>query len=202
MASKVDIFNLALADIASKSFVQSTGEDSVEAKTCASQFDSALEVVLEDHDWGFASDDDTLALDKESTDDDPPTKPWIYEYVYPSEAVYIREIVRDTDNEKEVPFKIAINDQATGKVILTDKKSAKARWTRRITNVTLLSPRAAEAVAWKLATMIVIPLTHNLKLKQSAEQSYLNAIGFAKASNLNEGVNREAPEPTGIQARA
>lgn len=202
MASKVDIFNLALANIASKSFVQSEGETSVEAKTCASQFDSALEVILEDHDWGFASDDDTLAQLKESSDDDPPTKPWIYEYAFPSEAVYIREIVRDTDNEKEVPFKIAINDQATGKVILTDKKSAKVRYTRRITNVTLLSPRAAEAVGWKLATMIAIPLTHNLKLKQSAEQSYLNAISFAKASNLNEGVNREAPEPLGIQARA
>lgn len=201
MASKVDIFNLALANVASKSFVQAVGEDSVEAKTCASQFDSALEVVLEDHDWGFASDDDTLALIKQSSDDDPPTKPWIYEYTYPSEAVYIREIVRDSNNEKEVPFKIGINDQASGKVILTDKRSATARWTRRITNVTLLSPKAVEAVGWKLATRIVIPLTHNLKLFQNAEQVYLNVISTAKASNFNENVNREAAEPTGIQVR-
>lgn len=202
MASKVDIYNLALGNIASKSFLQSINEDSVERKTCDAQFDSALETVLEDHDWGFASDDDDLAQLKESSDDVPPTEPWLFEYAYPSEAVVIREIVRDTDNEKEVAFAIGINDEGTGKVILTDKQEAKARWTRRITNVTLLSPRAAEAVGWKLATMIAIPLTHNLKLKQSAEESYINAISSAKASNFNEGVNRTAPEPLGIQARA
>ena len=66
----------------------------------------------------------------------------------------------------------------------------------------LLSPRAVEALGWKLATRIVIPLTHNLKLKQAAEQSYINAISAAKASNLNEGVDRKAPDPQGIQARA
>ena len=111
MASKVDIYNIALGNIAAKSFVQSLTENSVERKTCDSQFDNALETILEDHDWGFASDDDDLVLLKESSDDVPPTKPWLYEYVYPSEAVAIREIVRDTDNEKEVPFKIGINDE-------------------------------------------------------------------------------------------
>ncbi len=202
MASKVDIYNLALGNIASKATVQSLTEDSNERKTCDAFFDSALQIVLEDHDWGFASDDDDLVQLKESSDLVPPTKPWLYEYVYPSEAVFIREIVRDTDNEKEVPFAIGINDEATGKVILTDKKSAKARWTRRITNETLLTPRAAEAVGWKLSTMIVIPLTHNLKLKQAAETSYLRAITQAKTSNFNEGANRTAPEPEAIQARA
>jgi len=202
MPSKVDIYNMALGNIAGKAFVQSLTEDSVERKTCDAFFNSALEVVLEDHDWGFASDDDSLALLKESSDDDPPTKPWIYEYAYPSEAVKIREIVRDTDNEKEVPFAIGLNDAGTGKVILTDKKDAKARYTKRISNITLLTPRAAEAVGWKLSTMLAIPLTHNLKLKQTAENSYVNAVASAKASNFNEGVNRTAPEPLGIQARA
>ena len=202
MATKVDIYNLALANVASKSFIQNITEDSVARKTCDSQFQSALDTVLEDHDWGFASDDDALVVIRESSDTVPPPKPWIYEYAYPSEAIFIREIIRDTDNEKEVPFDIGIDDNATGKVIFSDKKEAVARYTRKITNVGLLSPRAAEAVGWKLATLIAIPLTHNLKLKASAETSYTNAISQAKASNLNEKVNRTEPEPTGIQARA
>ncbi len=201
MASTVDIFNLALSNIAAKAFVQSVTEDSNERKYCSANFQPAFDALMEDHDWGFASDDDDLALIRESTDVPPPRVPWIYEYAYPAEAVKVREIIRDTDNEKPVPFEVKLNDSATGKVILTDKQEAKARWTRRITNTTLLSPRAAEAVAWKLATMIVIPLTHNLKLKQSAEQSYLNAIAEAKKSDFNEGYNRKEPDPTLIQAR-
>ncbi len=202
MASKVNIFNLALSNIAAKAFVQSLTEDSNERKYCSANFDSALETVLEAHDWGFASDDDALALIRQSSDDVPPRVPWIYEYVYPSEAVVVREIIRDSDNEKDVPFEPALNDDLTGKVILTDKQEAKARWTRRITNVTLLSPSAVRALSWQLATMIAIPLTHNLKLKQNAEQSYLNAIAEAKKSDLNEGVNREAPDPSLILARS
>ncbi len=202
MASKVDIFNLALTDISAKAFVQSLTEDSNERKYCSANFDAALDIVLEDHDWNFASAYDDLAQLKESSDDVPPPIPWIYEYAYPSKAVVVREIVRDTDNEKDVPFAVALNDEGTGKVIHTDKQSAKARYTKRITNATLLSPRAAEAVGWKLATMIVIPLVGDLKLKQSAEQSYLNAITQAKASNFNEGVNRKAPDPELIQARS
>lgn len=201
MASQIDIFNLALSDIASKAFVNSLAEDSNERKYCSANFQPAFDALLQDHDWGFASDDDNLALLKSSTDDDPPTVPWIYEYTYPSEAVEVREIIRDNDNEKVVPFKIALDDQATGKVILTDKQSAKARWTRRITNATLLSPKAAIALGWKLATMIVIPLTHNLKLKQGAEQSYLVALSDAKVADFNEGENRKAPDPESIQAR-
>lgn len=202
MASKVDIFNLALSNIAAKVQVQSLTEESNERIYCSANFDAALEVVLEDHDWGFASAYDDLVQLKESSDDVPPPKPWIYEDTYPSEAVVVREIVRDTDNEKEVPFDVALNDAGTGKVIHTDKQNATARYTKRITNTTLLSPRAVEAVGWKLATMIVIPLNGNLKLKQNAEQSYLNSIAEAKRSNFNEGVNREAPDPTLIQARS
>lgn len=201
MASKVDIFNLALSNIAAKAFVQSLTEDSNERKYCSANFNTALNIVLEDHDWGFASDYDDLAQLKQSSDTVPPPVPWIYEYTYPSEAVVVREIVRDTDNEKDVPFQVALNDAGTGKVIHTDKQSAKARYTKRITNVTLLTPRAAEAVGWKLATMIVISLVGDLKLKKSAEQSYLNSIAEAKKSNLNEGVNREAPDPPLIAAR-
>ncbi len=202
MPSKVDIFNLALTNINAKAFVQSLTEDSNERKYCSANFNTALGVVLEDHDWSFASAYENLALLKQSTDTVPPPVPWIYQYQYPSTCVKAREIVRNSDNEKPVPFRPDLNDEGTGKVIHTDKENAKLRFTKRITSPTLLTERAAEAVGWKLATMIAIPLTHNLKLKQNAEQSYLNALAEAKASNFNESVNRDATEPSLIRDRS
>jgi hypothetical protein len=202
VASEVEIYNLALANIASKAFVNSLTEDSNERKFCAANYATARDVVFEDHDWNFASFYENLALLKESTDAVPPPLPWLYEYTYPSQCVKAREIVRELDNLPDVPFRIDLDDAKSGKVIHTDKEDAKLRFTYRVSNPTLFSPRAVEAIGWKLATMIAIPITGDLKLKQNAEQSYLNAIANAKASNLNESVNRDAPEPDLIQARS
>jgi|TARA_R100001530_G_C4312005_1_gene153295 hypothetical protein len=202
MSSQVDVYNLALDNIASKARVNSLTEDSVERKTCEAQFFAAREVVLEDHDWNFASFYDTLTLVKESTDTIPPPLPWLYQYTYPSLCVYAREITRQLDSEEDVPFRVDLNDDKTAKYIHTDKQDAILRYTRRITNITLFTPRAVEALGWKLATMIVISLNGNLKLKQNAEQSYLNAIASAKASNFNESVNRKAADPSLIQSRS
>jgi|TARA_Y100000310_G_scaffold69394_1_gene64888 hypothetical protein len=202
MSSQVDVYNLALDNIASKARVNSLTEDSIERKTCEAQFFTAREVVLEDHDWNFASFYETLTLVKESTDTVAPPLPWLYQYTYPSTCVCAREITRQTDGEADVPFRIDLNDDKTGKYIHTDKQDAILRYTKRITNISLFTPRAIEALGWKLATMIVISLNGNLKLKQNAEQSYINAIASAKASNFNESVNRDAADPSLIQSRS
>jgi len=201
MASEIDIYNLALSNIAAKAFVNSLTEDSNERKYCSANFDTALNTVLEDHDWGFASAFDDLVELKNINSDVPPPLPWQYEYTYPSEAIYAREIVRESSQEKEIPFALGLDDAGTGKVIRTDKYQAKLRYTKAITKTSLLSSRAVEAIGWKLSTMIVISLTGNLELKQNAEQSYLRAIDAARASDFNEGVIREAPTPESITSR-
>lgn len=202
MASQVDIFNLALSNIAAKSRVNSLTEDSNERKVCSVHYENAREIVLEDHDWNFASFYETLALLKESSDTVPPPLPWLYQYDYPSTCIKAREITRQLDSEAPVPFKVDLNDSVTGKVIHTDKQEAILRYTKRITNPTLFTPRAVEALAWKLATLIAITLTGNLKLKQNAEEAYTRAIIDAKASNFNENVNRKASDPSLISARS
>jgi hypothetical protein len=202
LSSQVDIYNLALSNIAAKSRVNSLTEDSDERKVCDVHYENAREIVLEDHDWNFASFFETLALLKESTDAIPPPLPWIFEYAYPSTCVKVREITRDTDSEPPVPFSVGVNDNRTGKVIRTDKQAAKLRYTFRITNSSLFTPRAVEAIGWKLATLIAISLTGNLKLKQNAEESYLRAIIDAKSSNYNENIDRKSADPSLIAARS
>jgi hypothetical protein len=200
MADIVQVFNLALSNISAKAFVNSPTENSNERKFCSANIDNAIDVVLSDHDWGFASSSEALALLKESTDAIPPRTPWIYEYMYPSTALVAREILRGSDNEKEVPFELALNNDGV-KVLLCDKQSASLRFTKRLSNPALFSPKAIEVLGWKLATMIAISLTKNLKLKQNAEQEYSRSLARAQILDFNEGVNRVAPTPTSIQAR-
>jgi len=203
MASKIDIFNFALAGVSAKAFVNSLQENSNERKYCSAVFDSAFDTFLGDHDWKFASTftENGLALERDSNDDPPPAAPWVYEYTYPSDCVVAREILRDTTNEAVVPFDVMLNPDSNGKVIVTDKYQAKLRYTQRIANVTLLSPSGAQAVGWKLATLIAIPLTKDLTLKSNAENAYAVALSLAAAHDFNEASQRKAPDPESIQAR-
>lgn len=200
-SSQVEVYNLALSHIQSKSFVQSLTEDSIERKTCDVHFQNSMDVVLEDHDWGFASKYETLAVLKESTDTVPPPLPWLFEYQYPANCLKVREIQRSTDSEKEIAFAIGLNDNNTGRVIHTDKSTAVARFTRRITNPNIFSPKAIVAVSFKLATRIEPSLVGDLKIKNDLEKHYLNSIASAQSSNFNEGVNRDEAEPELIASR-
>ncbi len=197
MASEVDAYNLALSNIAAKAFVQSLTEDSNERKYCSANFNTALETVLEDHDWGFASAYKYLALTINDAEGQ-----WIYQYAYPSDCIKVREIMRDSDDEAVIPYKKDMNSGGTGMVIHTDKESAKLRYTKKVANPVLFTAKAFEALGWKLSTMIAIPLTGNLKLKQGAETSYLKVLAEAKVSDISEGVNRDAPTPTMISIRS
>lgn len=197
MADRVGVYNMALAHIGAKAFVESLTEDSNERKYLDAQWDNAAEAVLDDHDWTFASNYLTLAL----TDDDAQT-PWIYQYDYPSDCIRAREIVRTSDDEKDIPFRVDLDNNGSGKVIHTDQEDAILRYTKRIINPTLFSAKAVSALAWKLASLIAIPLTHNLKLKQFSESAYIQILNEAKVSNFNENANREAPSPTLISARS
>ncbi len=199
--NEVQLYNIALSNAGSKAVVQSLDEDTVERETCTVHFQASLNEVLEDHDWGFASKFELLAVLKSSTDDVPPPLPWVFEYEYPANCISVREITRDTDAEDEIPFQIGISDDNTAQVIYSDKGQAKARFTRALTNPVLLSPKAVIALGWKLATKIAMPLTGNLEAKQRAEEEYKITISTAKASNFNQGVPREAAEPEAITSR-
>lgn len=195
--SKVDLFNLALANISARAFVESLTEDSNERKYCSANYDAAVRAVLEDHDWNFASAHATLALDS-----DDPISPWLYRYTYPSKCIAAREIVKESDDAPEIPFKVDLDTAFTGKVIHTDQEQAVLRYTREVLTPGLFSPHAVIAAGWKLGSMIAIPLTHKLQIKQICDQEYQRTISEARAMNSNEAVKRDDPTPDTIQARS
>lgn len=213
MSTKAEIFNLALTNVSAKGGVEDPNEDTFEANTCLENFDNALEVVLEDHDWGFASAYKVLALTTQT-----PQTPWLYQYTYPSDGLKAREVIRESLSvpsgsysssqlsvpvftEKEIPFRIDINATNTGRVIHTDKRDACLRYTRLINKESLLSPKAVDALGWKLATRIAMKITGNEELKKFAEQGYLNSLITAAALDFNESVNRKPSDPEAISSR-
>lgn len=197
MASEIEIYNLALTNVSAKSFVESPTEDSKERKFCSANFAQVVGAVLEDHDWNFASAYKTLAL----TSDDA-VSPWVYQYGYPSDCIAAREIMRATDNEEVIAFRVDLDSAGTGKVIHTDRSQAVLRYTKRVLTPGLFSEKAVDAIGWKLATRIALPLTGSREILQYTQDMYLQSLAEAKAGNFNESSRRVDADPLSIQARS
>lgn len=181
MASEVDICNLALSHIGTKSTISALNEQSNEARQCNIHYTKARDFVLRAHPWGFA--DKTIALALLS---DPPPN-WLYKYQYPTDCVTIIEIVpEDRAISLPTPYKIGVAADLNSKVILTDKEDAYIRYTARVTNATLFDDAFVQTLSWYLASQLALPLTGDRIIRDEAVRGYLLMSSQAQTVDLNE----------------
>jgi len=194
MASEVDICNLALSHIGASATISSLTEQSEEAFHCNLLYADARDSVLRAHPWGFAKRH--LALSDVGT---PPGN-WSYRYSYPNDAIYAREILQTNTAGDPIKFEVGLADAFNARVILTDQEDAVLVYTYKVTNTLVFDPLFVNALAWKIASDIVMPLTRDQERLKAAYQMYQGAISEAQTFNANEShddVNREASWITG-----
>lgn len=105
-AGKVELCNMALGHFAGGSIISLT-ENSREADACNTYFDAALDFVLGDHDWKFASTKKKAvaitpgAVNSPSVDD---MDGWLYLYTYPPDCAKMREVLTASQYANDRPF--------------------------------------------------------------------------------------------------
>jgi hypothetical protein len=182
MSSEVEICNLALSHIGTRSTISALNENSNEARQCNIHYAAARDFVLRKHPWGFA--EKTLALAVLS---DPPPN-WLYKYQYPTDCVTAIELVpEDKALSPPIPYKLGVADDRNSKTILTDKEDAYLRYTARVTNPTLFDAAFVQALSWYLASQLALPLTASKSIRADAVNGYLLMTGQAETADLNEG---------------
>lgn len=103
MSSEVDVCNLALANIGTRSTIAALTEDSNEARACNLWYATTRDEVTGMAFWNFARKTVNLSLIKSApgTPTNPsatgtawtpdwPAPPWLYEYAYPSDCIQMR----------------------------------------------------------------------------------------------------------------
>jgi hypothetical protein len=190
MASEVGICNLALSHIGSSATISSlTADKSEEAFHCNLLYADSRDALLRAHQWGFAKRH--LAL----SDVGSPPGNWSYRYSYPNDALYAREILQTDTAGDPIKFEIALNDAYNSRVILTDQEDAVLVYTYKVTNPLTFDSLFVNALSWRIAADIAMPLTRDHDRMLSAYQMYQVAINEAHAFNANESaddINREA----------
>lgn len=207
--SAVDICNLALSNVGTRSTIAALNEGSTESVQCQLFYDITRKEMLRAAHWNFARREVTLGVlaAAEGTEENPdgegdiPPTPWAYMYAYPSDCLKARHIKPE---RPRVPFLLSGALDASNnpiRVILTDAQQAELVYTADIEVPDVFDPEFVTAFALALASKLAIPLTGDKALAQGLIQQAMDKIKGARATDGNEQVTVHDPLPDWLAAR-
>ena len=193
--TKAKIFNIALKNLRVSVSIQNANQNDKNTIILNEYYDSAKEQVLKDFDWNFANSYRELSL----TGNIPKNPKYLYEYDYPNDCVFTREIISYT-NDDIIEFEVAAN--STGqKVINTNVTPAVLRYTKLIDNETFFSTEFTMALCWYLAFLAAPAITGNRNIQSDCLNVYTNILAKAKSINASEGYTKTKDYCSWIEVR-
>ena len=193
--TKAKLFNIALKNLRVSVSIQNANQTDKNTIILNEYYDSAKAQVLKDFDWNFANSYRELAL----TGNIPLNPKFLYEYDYPNDCVFAREIIPFVNNEI-VEFEIAANSSGQ-KVINSNTTPAVLRYTKMVDNETFFSTEFAMALCWYLAFLAAPAITGNRAIQSDCLNVYTNMLAKAKAINASEGYIKNEDSCSWFDAR-
>lgn len=198
MADLLTIWNAALGHVGeSEATISDKNEQSAQARACRRFWPIARDAALAEAAWPFARRVAPVAGYA------PAPHPWSHAYLYPTDAVGIVSIVDPAGLDIATPFEIGGVTTPHGydtTLILTAQELAWIVYTRRVEDVTRYPPLFVDAVAWRLAWEIAVPLSISREIRNDCFQVYQIALQRALLAAAKE--RRIAPgTPPLLRAR-
>lgn len=195
MYSKIDIINLALANLSNQNAIQHLDEKNPEAYQVLMHWDVVLDTALAAFPWSFASREKELTPLAESGSGDT------YHHTYPTDCVKIRRVYLPEMPSRGIPFSISRSDDNKFKVIKTLLAPVVAAYTTREVPATELPGDFANAFAWRLAAEIALAKRADPQMASSALQAYAIHLEKAKLHDAEERGAREKHLTPWMRAR-
>lgn len=184
MAGKVEIANRALTKLGAERVLLLT-DNSKEARTMNSMFDTVFDAELRRHRWKFAIKRATLpAL--------VATPEWGYAYAYQLPADFLALVQVNEYYVRGLKQKTLWTVES-GQILTDLPAPLKVRYIRRVDNLALLDPLFVEVVACKLAFEACETLTQSSTKKSAAGDEYSFAITEATRQDAIENPPDELP---------
>lgn len=182
MASKVDIWNLALSNIGHKAAIADPDETSAEANHCRRFYPMALNATLERHAWSFATRRAVLA---EVTN---PVDHWMFAYALPNLCIAPRAVLlpESTDDTQEQDYQVE-SDEDGNLILYTNVEDAVLKYTTLAEDTTKYSPVFVLALSADLAAMLVGPIPKDPKKRDEMLKLAIYYTGLASSSDANRG---------------
>jgi hypothetical protein len=206
--TEVDICNMALLFCGSKRQIASLSDVTPEAQACSSLYSQTRDFLLTEIWWPFATKRETLTALTETTDGATSYKtrsPWGYMYLAPLDMLtdqYVNSGMITPTADARIPYSLEPSDAATRMVILCNELDPELVYTAQVTATTLFPSYFVDALAWRLATNLILPLSMKPEyaklLETKAEMMFRRAAMLA----LRHGQEEIEPDSEFVRVRA
>lgn len=198
MASRIDIINMALANIGHQP-IASTAENQKDAYLIGVHYDTALRDILRSHPWGFATRRVTMA--------ELPWSPggFAHAYAYPPDCVMARHVTRDGCEAWGLggaKFEVGRSLDGRQKVILCNvPPPARLEYTSAMIEPPEFDPQFTFAFSWRLSAALTMGVHNDPQAHQAALQTYYATLELAKSDDGRETKLPRIPDGEFMNAR-
>lgn len=187
-ASKIDIFNMALGFIGTRTLASAT-ERTTEAIQCSLYWDRARRSALRDYPYSFSTRRIVLA---EKVKPAVYAYEWRYSYGLPDGCLKVHA-VHSSGQQPNNRLAFRLEGDTEGHLLLCDISPASATCSFDIENITRWDELFVMAMARKLAALIAVPLLKNNPDKvRELQQLYQIAVPKSEGQSASEEVSKES----------
>lgn len=101
--------------------------------------------------------------------------------------------IRNPTADMRINYEVGADADGTGKLIYTDQPQAWLKYIARVTDVNMFDAIFMEALSWRLAAAINMPLTGSADLGNNALTMYQRVILSAGSHSQNESQEPQPP---------
>jgi len=180
------IYNLALSHIGQKPVDNTTDETQPEILACNTHFENARDSVLAQ--LAFPFNAAPIELDEHLSINSASIPGWGYYYTYPASVLSVWEVYSSSNAAMaiEKDFEVRFLPAIGAKIICTDEADAYANVSYLVTDYTLWDDRFIEAVSFKLAASICMPITGDAELAMKFRDIFSIMAHEAKRKSARE----------------
>lgn len=179
MTSEVSICNQALGFLG-EGLITSFSDGTKGANLCQANYQYLRDAVLEDTEWSFAMKRDKLpALS---------TTPVSYAYAHqlPTDCLRVCQVSWDNQFIQTDTLKWELEDRK----VLCDLETVYVRYVSRVTDPSKFSPGFTQALVYRIASELAIPLTNSRSLMESMQTMYEARLRVGVALDGTQGRTR------------
>ncbi|MCF7791194.1 MAG: hypothetical protein K9M56_04265 [Victivallales bacterium] len=180
--NKISICNLALGRIGAKLIQSFNPEEgttpAVSARYCRLFYQECVAGVLRDFVWNFAESYQYGGL----VEGIPLPPGFSYAFTLPSDFIHLRDVMDSSGKSIEFQFYYG----SSRRVVATNDKKTLFCYTAYIDNPEVMPSDFVEALAWKLASLLAVPVKGRPDLIKVCIQNYQYALSRARLADSNE----------------
>jgi len=189
MASVIGICNSALIKLGATT-IMSLDEQSRNANLCKEQYEKLRDELLRSHTWNFATARAKLARLAAS-----PVFGVSHAFQLPADFLRALSVVGSDTTSIEVEYRIE------GRRLISDSAAIWMRYVRAAGDPNEMDPSFREALAWRLAVDLALPITQSSTVLGEMREGLTRAVLGARSIDALEDAAEQLPESGWVSIR-